>query len=127
MKYWSKILVAYDGSEYSKKALHEAIRLGEKFNSAITVVHACWEESDDASRYLLKETEEPLKRAKIKHNLRSERTDNAPRRILEIIQKEGYDCIFLGARGIGRAKDWLLGSVSTRIAAEAPCTVIISR
>jgi len=127
LKYWSKILLAYDGSEYSKKALQEAIRLGEKFNSTVTVVNACWDESDDESRYTLKETEEPLLKAKLKHNLRSERTNNAPGRILEIIQKEGYDCIILGARGLGGAKDWLLGSVSTKIAAEAPCTVIISK
>jgi len=127
MKYWSKILLAYDGSEYSKKALQEAIRLGEKFNSFVTVVNACWEKSDDESRYLLKETEEPFKKAKVKYNLRSERTQNAPKRILDIIQKEGFDCIVLGVRGVGGAKDWLLGSVSTKIAAEAPCTVILSR
>ncbi len=127
MKYWSKILLAYDGSEPSKKALQEAIRLGEKFNSAVTVVNACWEKSDDESRYLLKETEEPLKKAKIKHTLRSERSENAPRKILEIIQKEGYDCVVLGARGLGGAKDWLVGSVSTKKAAEAPCTAILSR
>ena len=127
MKYWSKILLAYDGSEYSKKALQEAIRLCEKFNSSVTVVNACWEKSDDESRHLLKETEESLKKAKIKYNLRSERTENAPRRILDIILKEGYDCIVLGVRGVGGAKEWLLGSVSTKIAAEAPCTVILSR
>lgn len=127
MKYWSKILLAYDGSEYSKKALSEAIRLGEKFNSSVTVLNACWDRSDDESRYLLRETEGPLKKAKLKYSLRSERTDNAPKRILDIVQKEGFDCVVLGARGVGGARDWLLGSVSTKIAAEAPCTVILSR
>jgi nucleotide-binding universal stress UspA family protein len=126
LKHWLNILLAYDGSQSAKKGLEEAIRLGEKFNSKITVVNVCWEKTDDESRYILSETEEKLKKSKVRYNLRSERTENVPKRILDIIKNEGYDCVVLGARGFN-AKDWLLGSVSTKIAAEAPCTVILSR
>lgn len=33
-----KILVCFDGSEWSKKALNEAIKLAQKFGSQITVI-----------------------------------------------------------------------------------------
>jgi nucleotide-binding universal stress UspA family protein len=41
MKYWSKILLAYDGSEYSKKALSEAIRLGQVCAWSALPFYAC--------------------------------------------------------------------------------------
>ena len=128
MKYWSNILLAYDGSKSAKKGLEEAIRLGEKFNSKITVLHLYWDMTDVESRHLLKETEDAMKKSKIRYTLRSqlEPVEYVPKRILEILKSEGFDCVVLGARGF-KAKDWLLGSVSTKIAAEAPCTVVLSR
>jgi nucleotide-binding universal stress UspA family protein len=37
------------------------------------------------------------------------------------------DCIFLGARGLGRLERFLLGSVSSSVAARAPCSVEVVR
>lgn len=35
----------------------------------------------------------------------------------------GADCIFIGTRGLGRWEGWMLGSVSSAVAAHAPCPV----
>ncbi len=127
MSYWLKILTLFDGSDYSKKAITESIRLAEKFNLKVTLLNVCWEKSDDESRNLLKGAEKPLKKSGIRYTLRSVRADNPAKKILEIIDKEGFDCVVLGARGIGGAKALLLGSVATKVAAESKCTVILSR
>jgi nucleotide-binding universal stress UspA family protein len=39
----------------------------------------------------------------------------------------GADCIFVGARGMGRIERFLLGSVSSAVAARAPCSVEVVR
>lgn len=39
----------------------------------------------------------------------------------------GADCIFLGARGMGRIERFLIGSVSSTVAARAHCSVEIAR
>jgi len=127
MSYWLNILVPFDGSDYSKKAVTESIRLAEKFNSRVTVLNVCWEKSDEKSLLLLKGNEEPLKKSGIRYTLRVVRAKFPAEKILEIIDKEGFDCVVLGARGISGTKDFLLGSVSTKVAAESKCTVILSR
>ena len=127
MSYWLKIIAPYDGSDYAKKAINDSIRLAEKFNSRVTVLNICWEQSDDESRALLRKTEDLLKKSGIKYTLRSVRAENPAKKILEIIEDEGFECAVIGAKGIGGAKTLFLGSVSNKIATEAKCTVMISR
>jgi len=127
MSYWLNILVPFDGSDYSKKAVTESIRLAEKFNSRVTVLNVCWEQSDEKSQLLLKVNEEHLKKSGIRYTLRVVRAKFPAEKILEIIDKEGFDCVVLGARGISGTKDFLLGSVSAEVAAKSKCTVILSR
>ena len=47
-----------------------------------------------------------------------------PKRVLiEEAEQWGADCIFVGARGLRRLERFLLGSVSTAVAARAHCSV----
>ncbi|MBO0799053.1 MAG: universal stress protein, partial [Blastocatellia bacterium] len=39
----------------------------------------------------------------------------------------GADCVFVGARGLGRAGRFLIGSVSSSVAARAHCSVEVVR
>jgi nucleotide-binding universal stress UspA family protein len=68
-----------------------------------------------------------LRNAGIRYVIRSERDDNAPKRILRIATDENYDLIVTGSRGMGGAKAWILGSVANKIANEATCPVLIVR
>lgn len=123
----AKILVAYDGSTYAIRALEESIDLVKRFNGSIVGLHVPWEQSDDQSRWMLLDAEKQLKKAGVRYSLRSERSHNAPEKILQIAREGGFDCIAMGSRGVGGAKAWLLGSVSSKVAAEAHCTVLIAK
>ena len=123
----AKFLVAYDGSDFSNRALKEALEHAKKFSGQVTVLNVCWEKSDDESRYMLKGAEKLLKEAGVKYALRSERDPNAPARILKIAKDEGFDYIVVGSRGEGRTREWLLGSVSSKVVAEAECPVIVTK
>jgi nucleotide-binding universal stress UspA family protein len=54
--------------------------------------------------------------------------DGEPKSLL-IAEAEswGADCIFVGARGLGRVERFMLGSVSTAVAARAHCSVEVVR
>ena len=137
MKEGAKILVAYDGSEYSKRALKEASDIAKKFAGSVTLLHVFWDPKvtkfegteirDMPTLRLLADVEKGLKEAKIKYEMRSERSDDPPSVILRIAKEGGFDCIALGSRGVGGAKAWLLGSVSSKVVAEATCPVIVTK
>lgn len=46
------------------------------------------------------------------------------KRILEIAEKEGADCIVMGSRGLGDVKALFLGSISQKVSNQAACTCI---
>jgi len=134
----AKILVAYDGSEYSKKALREAIDIAKKFSGSVTVLHVFWEPlasrriegmevRDQPAMRLMEDAEKMLKASSVKYEMRSENSSQIPDVILKVAKEGGFDSIALGSRGMGGARAWLLGSVSSRIAAEAEKTVIIAK
>mgnify|MGYP001209346870 CR=1 FL=1 len=142
MKEGVKVLVAYDGSKESKNAVAEAADIAKRFQGSVTVLNVYWDPSeakyepivekvekisisDEGSIRILDDVEPLLKERKIKYNLRSERDPNVPKTILRIAEEEGYGCITLGSRGMGGARAWLLGSVSSRVIAEATCPVIV--
>ena len=135
MKDGAKILVAYDGSEFSKRALNEATDLAKKFNGSVTLLHVFWDPEvkkyegteirDQPTMQLLADVEKGLKVSKVKYEVRSERSDDPPYIILKTAKDEGYNCIAIGSRGRGGAKAWILGSVSSRVVAESTCPVIV--
>jgi nucleotide-binding universal stress UspA family protein len=74
---------------------------------------------------LYEDMENDLNQSGVSYELRYENDPNAPTVILNTEKEGGYDAIVMGCRGLGGARAWLLGSVSTRVAAEATCPVII--
>ena len=137
-----KILVAYDGSKESQKALVEAIDLAKKFKGSVTALNVYWDPkealyeetlsatekivpSDEGSLRILDDARKLLEESNVKHVLRTERDSNVPKTILRVAESEGFGCIALGSRGLGGASAWLLGSVSSRVIAEATCPVIV--
>ncbi len=142
MKEGAKILVAYDGSKESMKAVKEAADLATRFKGSLTVLNVYWDPSearheaevvrtektsigDQGSIRILDDVEPMLKERKVKFDLKSVKDPNVPKTILRIAEDEGYGCIALGSRGMGGAKAWLLGSVSSRVIAEATCPVMV--
>jgi nucleotide-binding universal stress UspA family protein len=137
-----KILVAYDGSKPAMKAVEEAIGLAKRYKGSVTVLNVYWDPAE--TRYepvveklervsvgdmgpmrILDDAEPLLEKSKVKYDLRVERNSNVPKTILRIAEDEGYGCITLGCRGLGGARAWLLGSVSSKVIAEATCPVFV--
>ncbi|MEM2563402.1 MAG: universal stress protein [Candidatus Bathyarchaeia archaeon] len=150
-----RILVAIDGSEHAYKALDFALDLAEKYSAAVTIINvfqapmipiappAGYLAEGELSTYsiayddLVREVKaahekilsHALRRARrLKPNLEVSTLLKEGRPADEIIKtaKEGeFDLIVMGHRGLGRVKEFFLGSVSDRVADEAHCPILI--
>src|SRR3990172_7927335 len=133
-----KILIAHDGSKSSEKALKKACEVAEKFGSSVTVISVVPElyltelMEMDRVRILETLTEEAKKtmdRIRTKTaGFKSLRTiikqGNPAEEILETAKKIKADLIVTGSHGRHGAQKFLLGSVSSKIAEHATCTVL---
>ncbi len=137
-----KILVATDGSDPAGRALDFALDLAGKYFAKVTIISVSQTVSalgtSTQHRPYVKELKahhqsvlsEALKKAKkVAPDLNVETMLVEGRRPADEINKvakdEGFDLIAIGSRGMGGAKEFFLGSVSDRVADEAPCPVVI--
>ena len=144
-----KILVAIDGSPQSDKAAEEAVRLAAAASGRIkSIVYAIlvlpsmrtpsftdffpappiterpdWEEKRRRIFYVVEkvagETGVPLESAVV--------YGDAAEEILSFSEQEEMDVIVIGSSGTGRVRRTFLGSVSTKVALHARCSVYIVR
>lgn len=136
-----KILVAHDGSDAADKALLEAAGIAQKFGAGITVISAvpnlCFTEigvdCDTVSKLYRAEIEGVIERVK---DLMQEKGIEAEAIILEgspaniIVDHAkgmGTDLIVVGSTGKQATERAVLGSVSSKIVAYAPCSVLVVR
>ena len=133
-----KIVLGYDGSSHSRKALE---RVGELFAgrdaevSVVSVIHVAlsahgssYEDSDEA-----REREAELAEATsylAEHDVRAEAIKahgDPATSIVETAREVGANLIVVGTHGRGLARDLLLGSVSTKVTHHAHCDVLVVR
>ena len=130
-----------DGSESAKKAFEKSIYLAQKCNSKLDVIHVVLDSTyggDSATTFeLIEELKEKgmklLERCKsqaIKNNVPVETLlelgDHA-QVIIDIANKNNYDLIIMGSRGMSAFKELLLGSVSFKVMHHARCPVMVVR
>jgi nucleotide-binding universal stress UspA family protein len=143
----TKILVAIDGSEHADKALNFALDLAEKYSATITLVNVFQvpmfgylgepfaypallaEFTNEVKKAHEQILSKALKKAKeLKPNLKISTVLEEGRpsdKIVETAKEGNFDLIVMGHRGLGRVKEFFLGSVSDRVADEAHCPVLI--
>ena len=138
---FSNILVAYDGSNLSKKALNKAIEFfrhsEESKPSKLELLHVFQEVVTSGQVYFvvnensMKEYSEKL-RSEIKEMVPPdirleffEEKGDPARTILQHAEKHGNDLIVMGSRGLGRIREVVLGSVSHNVAQHAKVPVLI--
>lgn len=140
-----KILVAVDGSEYSKKALEFAIELADKFaaglhlvhvpqgvaadrvmvlGGASMMIHANRDQIEAAGRDLI-EAARKLAEEQVPDRVSTELRGGDPAaEIIASAEENDADCIIIGSRGLGDFGGMMLGSVSHKVNHTAPCTCI---
>ena len=140
-----KILVAIDGSDHANRALDFALDVATKYSAKVlllTVVPPVFlpipslnvmksqavadasTELENSFRTALSQTEERAKKltnltvfTRLEHG-------NPDEVIVETAKLGDFDIIVIGSRGLGR-RDFALGSVSSRVAENATCPVLI--
>lgn len=140
---FSKILVPVDGSDNSLRALDAALLLSEKIGSEVTAIHVMEDipvlhiQSEKLLRKLIedfkKESQLILSRssdiaAKKGICLNTKLLQgNAGSTILDFCENGKFDVIVMGSRGMGKFKELVLGSVSSKVVHHASCPVMIIR
>jgi nucleotide-binding universal stress UspA family protein len=144
-----KILVAIDGSPQSDKAAEEAVRLaaqpGSKLRShlfAVLVLPSLKPPSFTDFFPSKPPTEEPdwqVKRDRLFYVVEKSAAEagvsleslvlygEPSEELIHFAREKGCDVIVIGSSGKGMVKRTLMGSVSTRVALQAQCSVYIVR
>lgn len=140
---FGKILVGFDGSHHSHRALQVAIEIGERFGSAITVavVHLEGPEAADPllqslvpfgedNRTLAGMLDDAHDKA-LARKVASFRTvhlhGDVADALLAFLEAEHQDLVIVGSRGLTPGRRLLMGSVSSSLVNNAPCPVLVVR
>ena len=140
-----KILVAIDGSDHADRALDFALDLATKHSAKILLLTAvppvflpmpamnvmksqaiadASEELENSFKAALSKAEEKAKKLTSLNVFTRLEHGNADEVIIETAKTGEFDLIVIGSRGLGR-RDFALGSVSSRVAENASCPVLI--
>ncbi len=139
----AKILVPVDGSEHSFRALAEALVIAKSTGAEITAMHVIerpptvYVESqkllDDLMAKYRSESSKVLD--KCKENAKSSGVEletviaerDAASNIISYAEKGKFDLIVIGRRGLGRFKEMVLGSTSSKVLHHTKCSIMITR
>jgi nucleotide-binding universal stress UspA family protein len=139
-----RILVPFDNSPLSIRAFGHALDFATKFGASIIVISIIQDEFrkswvDDTStrkkntsenrRAILKDGMKRLQNIAQKFNISVEHeiivSRNIAESIISVITSKKIDCVVMGTRGKGMRKEMMLGRVSTSVAVNANCPVVL--
>lgn len=136
---YKKILLATDGSKYSKRAAENAIHIAScsegsslafvfvvDAEKAKTDILHNWNSIDvnDSRKKQLTEAEEMAKKASVSYQVKILHGEPGPA-IVEYANKNNFDVVIIGSRGLNGLQEFVLGSVSHKVAKRAQCPVLI--
>jgi len=136
---FKNIVLAFDGSEYSHKALRCAKSLAERFEANLWLVHVFSNPSDllgytdyeklfakrkSAAQAVLDDARQKL--GSTSFTVQDElREGSESESILKVAKNREADLIVMGTRGLGAVKGFLVGSVSRKVIHYASCPVMV--
>lgn len=136
---YRKILLAADGSKHSLRAADQAIKLAKlNDNSKVEVVYVVDSKTSkaDALRQMdsfgvvekrkerLKDTIERANEAGVTYDITFLRGEPAPA-IIKHANDNNFDIVVIGSRGLNSIQEFMLGSVSHKVAKSVKCPVMI--
>ena len=133
-----KILVPVDGSKYANKALAHACELAKYQKSILLLVYVVDKSTPlnflDRKEYLsilrnygnkvLKKASDVTKQKGVSSK-QVILEGNVAKELIKIAKNQKCNLIIVGNKGLGAAARFLLGSTSTKLAADSPCSVLI--
>lgn len=139
-----RILVPYDFSSYSSKALNYALQFAEQFNAAVVVLHvvepmpivptdviaASPDTTGERIPAISSRMETLCREAAMPHRLsvRSLVITGTPyERIVETAKSQDADLIIIATHGYTGFKHFYMGSTTERVIRHAPCPVLVVR
>lgn len=136
---YKKILLAVDGSTHSVRAAKEAVKITSLCNDCtVEVVYVVdfskakddvlhsqgTEELERSRRKKLQPIEEQLKSSHLAYQLKMLRGEPGPA-IVDYANKELFDLVIIGSRGLNSLQEMVLGSVSHKVVKRVKCPVLI--
>ncbi len=120
-----KILIATDGSEFSDKAVREALDIASACNSEVVIVSVASSESEvtEAERFV-REASEMAEKKGLKVTTGTP-VGTVYEIIINVAEKENVDLIVVGSHGRTGLKRLLMGSVAERVIGHTSCTVLV--
>jgi nucleotide-binding universal stress UspA family protein len=136
---YKKIALATDGSEHSKRAAENAIHIakcssGSKIEVIYVVDHdkvksdvlSNWNSADigDTRKSRMREVEKMAKESGVSYEIKILHGEPGPV-IVDYINKNNFEIVIIGSRGLNTLQEFVLGSVSHKVAKRANCPVLI--
>jgi len=113
-----RILIATDGSDSAREALHVGVELAAEQGTSVTIVHVVEQANAEDGNGLradkdaaLSEAVEMARHAELEPEIELLAGDVADQ-VAELAERIDADLVIVGSRGLGRASASLLGSVS---------------
>ena len=132
------ILVPLDGSKYSEKALLHACNMAKNYQSHLILLYVVEKlisinllDRKEYLKILRKFGNNVLIKAKKTTTLQGMdskiimKEGNITNEIIKLAKKEQCNLIIVGSRGLGATLRFFLGSVSNKLANNAPCSIFI--
>ncbi|MBT2756886.1 universal stress protein [Mesobacillus foraminis] len=136
---YKKILLAADGSEHSVRAANHAITMANcNRESKIEIVYVVdgdssksdvlsnWNSADvnDKRKERLKEIETKARNQGVDFEIKILHGEPGPA-VVDYTNKNQFDVVVIGSRGLNSLQELMLGSVSHKVAKRATCPVLI--
>jgi nucleotide-binding universal stress UspA family protein len=136
---YKRIVLASDGSEHSKRAADNAIQIAQcSKGSKIDVVYVVdpdraksdvlsnWNSVDlnDQRKVRMKEVEKRALKAGVSYEIKILHGEPGPT-IVKYVNDNNIDLVVIGSRGLNGLQEFVLGSVSHKVAKRANCPVLI--
>ena len=120
------ILVAYDGSAHSGRALHLAANLAETLGARLTVLNVDESRDEVAQELILARAAgycEPYRITMERVGLFGRAADS----IQSYVETSGCHLLIVGVAGVGYLRGLLFGSVAGQLIANAGCSVLVAK
>ena len=133
------ILVAIDGSPYTREAIPVAIDIARKFESDLFVLHVAEHDRGRAVAYSLESPADATRMVasavaearaagvKASGQLLDKAAGHVAEAIEQVALEHGIDLIVMGSRGLSDAQGFLLGSVTHKVMQMVDIPVLVTR